>query len=81
MAELYADVIVDISHEKLDKCFQYRVPERLRETLETGMCVTIPFGNGNRLIRGYVTGLGGSCNFDPARIKEIRDIAKNGVGV
>ena len=29
MAELYADIIVDVSHEKLDKPFQYRVPERL----------------------------------------------------
>lgn len=41
MAELYADIIVDISHEKLDKSFQYRVPERLQGTLDTGMCVTL----------------------------------------
>ena len=37
MSELYADIIVDISHEKLDKPFQYRVPDRLRDRLETGM--------------------------------------------
>ncbi|MDE6924792.1 MAG: hypothetical protein K2P59_05950, partial [Acetatifactor sp.] len=77
VTELYADVIVDISHEKLDKSFQYRVPERLRETLDTGMCVTIPFGNGNKLIRGYVIGLGGICKFDPARTKDIHDIVQN----
>ena len=59
MAELYADIIVDISHEKLDKSFQYRVPERLQGTLDTGMCVTVPFGTGNKLIKGYVIGLGG----------------------
>ena len=29
--EYYADVIVDISHEKLDRPFQYRVPDRLRD--------------------------------------------------
>lgn len=81
MAELYADIIVDISHEKLDKSFQYRVPERLRRTLDTGMCVTVPFGTGNKLIKGYVIGMGGSCKFDPARTKEIYDIAENGVGV
>ena len=45
MRDLYADIIVDISHEKLDKPFQYRVPERFREILEVGMCVTVPFGN------------------------------------
>ena len=81
MAEVYADVIVDISHEKLDKSFQYRVPERLQAALDTGTCVTIPFGNGNKLIRGYVIGLGGTCKFDPARTKDIYDIAKNGVEV
>jgi len=81
VAELYADVIVDISHEKLDKSFQYRVPERLQAVLDTGMCVTIPFGNGNKLIKGYVIGMGKSCKFDPARIKDIHDIVKNGVGV
>jgi primosomal protein N' (replication factor Y) len=26
---MYANVIIDISHEKLDRTFQYRIPERL----------------------------------------------------
>ncbi|MCI8530323.1 MAG: primosomal protein N' [Lachnospiraceae bacterium] len=81
MRELYADVIVDISHEKLDKPFQYLVPDRLREVLETGMCVMVPFGNGNKLIKGYVVDLGDICKFDPMRTKEIRDIVKGGVGI
>ena len=81
MGELYADVIVDISHEKLDKPFQYRVPDKLRDVLETGMCVTVPFGGGNKLLRGYVTALSEECKFDPARTKDIRDIVQDGVGV
>jgi len=81
MNELYADIIVDISHEKLDKTFQYRIPERLRQTLEIGMCVTVPFGNGNKLLKGYVMGISDTCRFDPARIKEIREITQGGVGV
>ena len=81
MSELYADVIVDISHEKLDKPFQYRVPERLRDVLETGMCVTVPFGGGNRLLKGYVMDLSEDCKFDPSRTKDIRDIVRDGVGV
>ena len=28
---IYADVIVDISHEKLDRSFQYLVPEELEK--------------------------------------------------
>ena len=81
MGELYADVIVDITHEKLDKPFQYRVPERLYEKLETGMCVTVPFGSGNKPLQGYVIGLGQECKFDPARTKDIVNLADKGVGV
>jgi len=81
MRELYADIIVDISHEKLDKPFQYRIPERLQGVLETGMCVMVPFGNGNKLIKGYCIAISGKCQFDPARTKEIQGIVKDGVGV
>lgn len=79
--ELYADIIVDISHEKLDKPFQYRVPARFRGTLATGMCVMVPFGRADKLVKGYVVDLGGICKFDPARTKEIRGIVRDGVGV
>ena len=81
MRDLYADIIVDISHEKLDKPFQYRVPERFRDILEVGMCVTVPFGNGNKLLKGYVTDIGHTCKFDPARTKDISGIVQGGVGV
>ena len=33
----YADIIVDISHEKLDKSFQYLVPEKLKEEIQVGV--------------------------------------------
>ena len=26
---MYADIIIDISHEKLDKVFQYRIPDEM----------------------------------------------------
>ncbi len=81
MSTLYADIIVDISHEKLDKTFQYRVPERLRERLEPGACVMIPFGNGNRLIKGYVVSLGENCQFTPEKIKDIAGLPEKETGV
>ena len=34
---MFADVIIDIQHEKLDKIFQYRIPERLEHEVEAGM--------------------------------------------
>ncbi len=78
---MYADIIVDISHEKLDRPFQYLVPQRLEESLKEGMCVLIPFGRGNKLIRGYVIELTQRCNFDPAKIKEIHSIAQDSTDV
>lgn len=81
MKELYADIIVDISHEKVDKPFQYRVPEPLMGVLEVGMCVIVPFGNGNKHIKGYVINIGDKCKFDPARTKAIMGIAPKQVGV
>ena len=81
MSELYADIIVDISHEKLDKPFQYRVPERLRDSLEIGMCVTVPFGNGGRRLKGYVIEIGEDCKFDPQRTKDILEITTKNAGV
>lgn len=79
MGEQYADVIVDISHEKLDRPFQYRVPDRIAGQLEPGTCVEIPFGKGNRKIKGYVVEVGETCKYDPARLKEIAGIAEKDV--
>ena len=38
---MYADIIVDISHEKLDRSFQYRVPLEMEDEIQVGMVVTI----------------------------------------
>ena len=51
---MYAKVIVDITHEKLDKIFEYGIPEKLMEEIQIGTGVVIPFGKGNREITGYV---------------------------
>ena len=74
MGKKYADVIVDISHEQVDRPFQYEIPERMRDTLDYGMCVEIPFGNGNKIIKGYVVGLSDKCNWNPAKMKAIHRI-------
>ena len=67
---LYADVIVDISHEKLDRSFQYLVPREMEDEIRVGMVAAIPYGNKER--KGYVTGLSGEPKYDPAKIKSLR---------
>ncbi len=81
MADIFADIIVNISHEKVDRPFQYRVPEALREQVESGACVMVPFGAGNKLIKGYVVDISDTCNFDRSRIKDIHSILSGSVGV
>ncbi len=75
----YANIIVDISMEKLDKTFQYRIPEELKDALTVGMQVVVPFGNGTRTLTGYVVELTDTCEFDPSRMKEIQKIAEKGI--
>ena len=77
----YANIIVDISHEKLDKPFQYRIPEELEGKLLPGMVVEIPFGRGDRLIKGYVIGTTDRAEIAPERIKSIHAVSTDGVGV
>ena len=48
---VYADVIIDISHEKVDRDFQYRIPEELEPAIKPGVVVTVPFGKGNNGIQ------------------------------
>ena len=77
MSDLYADIIVDISHESLDRTFQYRIPPRFTEEVFPGVEVTIPFGTGNRVLSGYVISVSETPAIEPQRIKDITDVPKN----
>lgn len=68
---MYGDIIIDITHEKLDKIFQYRIPPDLVGILVIGMEVIVPFGRGNRETSGYIVGFSETCNYDEEKIKEI----------
>ena len=71
----YADVIIDISHEKVDRDFQYRIPDELEQEIKPGVVVTVPFGKGNTLRKGYVIGVTGKAKYDTARIKGIQGVS------
>lgn len=78
---VYANVIIDISHEKVDRVFQYRVPESEKKKIQAGVQVEIPFGRGNTLRKGYVVGLTSSPDYDPEKIKSIAGICSASVTV
>ena len=73
----YANIIVNISHENLDRTFQYQIPERLQGVLMVGDYVKIPFGKGNRTINGYVLEITDEAEYDPLKMKCVESIEKN----
>lgn len=77
--ERYADIIIHISHEAVDRIFQYRIPEHLYEQIQIGSLVIVPFGNGNRVQKGYVVGITTIPNFDVTKIKNVISIEEKGV--
>ena len=74
MSSVYADVIVDITNEKLDRTFQYKVPPELTGEISPGTAVQIPFGNGNRTITGYVLSVGNEPKYPQDLNQEGRGI-------
>lgn len=77
----YANVSVDISHEKVDRPFQYRIPETLMGMIETGMCVNIPFGQGNHIRQGYVLEITDKAQYPPQKLKEIAGVVTDSIAV
>lgn len=78
---MFANIIVDITHEKLDKIFQYKVPSHLEGELSVGMEVMVPFGKGNRETKGYVVGFSDTVDYDISKVKAITDISHNSVAI
>ena len=72
--QLFADIIIEISHEKLDRTFQYMIPEKFADSIFPGAYVMIPFGKGDRQIKGYVVNVTDRPDFDVSKQKEIAGV-------
>ncbi|MCD8083537.1 MAG: primosomal protein N', partial [Clostridiales bacterium] len=75
----YANIIIDISHENVDRVFQYRIPDLLEPEIGIGTQVNVPFGSGNRIRKGYVVEITAKADCDEDRIKEIVGIVPGSV--
>lgn len=75
----YAEVIVDISHENVDRPFTYGIPQHLQGQIALGSKVEIPFGKSNRMITGYVVGFTEHIDFDESRVKDISALCEKSV--
>ncbi len=80
MSERYADVILNISHESVDRPFTYMIPEDLCGKLTPGTAVQVPFGNAKEAKLGYVLALRKEAPTG-FQLREILGIAEKKVGV
>lgn len=70
----YALVVIDISHEAIDRPFTYRIPQELARQVFPGAVVDIPFGKGNTPRRGYVLEITQESDLPPERIKDLSGV-------
>ena len=63
----YARVIVDVPNSRVDRPFDYRVPEELSEEISLGSKVIVPFGA--RQVEGFVMGMTDESDFP--QVKDI----------
>jgi len=71
---LYANVIINISHEAVDRPFTYVIPDSLSSSIHPGTRVMVPFGKGNRDTLAYVLGIKTTSDVPLARLKEISSV-------
>lgn len=68
----FAEILVDLHHQKVDRLYSYRVDAPLSEQIQEGMLVEIPFGSGNRKTEGYVVALSDCApQTPPVRLKAV----------
>jgi primosomal protein N' (replication factor Y) len=68
--EQFADIIVSIHHQRVDRPFSYRVPSGM--DVSVGSRVVVPFGP--RRLEGYCVGITGVPPAGTAELKEIEDV-------
>ncbi|MBO5474788.1 MAG: primosomal protein N' [Lachnospiraceae bacterium] len=79
MAARYADVIIDISHEKVDRPFQYKIPQELADAVYPGVRVHVPFGKSNQDKTGYVVDLPDETDYPVCKLKSITSVDEKGI--
>ena len=68
----YANVIVDLSAEAVDRLFSYAVPEGM--DVQPGQLVAVPFGP--RTLEGFVVSLSDTCDLPPEKVKPVLRVVR-----
>ena len=69
---MYAQVIVDLSADALDRQFSYAVPDGM--DVRPGQLVAVPFGA--RVLDGFVVSLSETCDVPPEKVRPVLRVAR-----
>ena len=78
MYDKYAQVILAVTHSKVDRIFDYGIPKEWENTICVGGRVIVPFGQKNSRTEGYVVGILEQTNVPKSKIKAILDVLDEG---
>ncbi len=78
---MYADVIINITHEALDRPFEYRIPDKMSDSVREGTRVLVPFGPSNKEKSAVVIGIHEKAIFNQEKIKDIISVNEKGIDV
>ena len=71
---MIAEVIIDSRAKKLNRKFDYKIPEKLEDIITIGSRVLVPFANFKTLEQGYVIKIKAQTEFE---VKEIAGLEEN----
>lgn len=71
---MIAEVIIDSRAKKLNRKFDYKIPEKLEDIITIGSRVLVPFANFKTLEQGYVIKIKQNTEFE---VKEIAGLEEN----
>ncbi|CAM4027671.1 primosomal protein N' [Bacillus manliponensis] len=68
----FASVIVDVPTRQTDRPFDYIIPKRWEDIIQTGMRVVVPFGP--RKLQGFIVGIKDTIEVDSKKLKELHEL-------
>lgn len=71
---MIAEVVINRTAKKLNRTFDYKIPENLKDLIFIGSKVLVPFGGKQKLEEGFVLNIKDKSEFE---VKEIQDVENN----
>ncbi|MBE6054516.1 MAG: primosomal protein N' [Clostridium sartagoforme] len=72
--KVYAEIVINSDALEIDKPFTYEVPEELKNSINMGQWVKVPFGARNSIVDGFILSIK-EDEITGIRIKKIKSIA------